>query len=423
MGPRLPKLNLTDAYLKGLKCKGGQRLLEVRDTEVRGLEIRASLAGRKTWRLHYTRRSDAKRRVVKLGSYPSLSLKEARVKAKRIQADIEGEETRADPAAERQARKHAETFAELAREWLDRHARPNKRPRTVRGEEAMLARHVLPVLGSTKISEVTKRDIIGLLDRVATKPDARLRKRTVNTRKLTHQPNRVFELVRAVFRWGLGRDLLKLDPTFGLPPPIKKEKPRERELSADEILKLWHALDRAPVGRRYANGLPRGAAVVGEKDIPMTRATALTLKLALVTAQRIGEVACIAMAELDLNEAAPVWTIPGRRAKNGQPNRVPLSPLAVRLIAEARNLAPGADWLFPNADNSAPIYPHSPSKALDRARPAIGLENFRISRSAADGSHADGRVGGLATHDLPRAQSRQRNQGDDHWQSLREVLV
>lgn len=374
----MPKVNLTDAYLKALKCDAGQSLLEVRDTDVYGLEIRASSSGRKTWRLHYTRRSDAKRRVIKIGSYPSISLKEARVKAKRIQTEVEDETIRADPAGDRQARKRAATFGELAAEWLERHARPNKRARTVRGDEAMLARHVLPALGLMKANEITKRDVIGLLDRVATKPDARIRKQATSPRKLTHQPNRVFELVRAVFRWGVGRDLLQLDPTFGLPPPIKKEKPRERELSANEIGKLWCALDRAPIGRRYTKGLPRGKAVVGGGDIPMTRATALTLKLALATAQRIGEVACIAMAELELNESAPVWTIPGERAKNGQSNRVPLSPLAVRLIAEARELAPCGAWLFPNADKTGSIYPHAPSKALHRARPAIGLEDFRI---------------------------------------------
>jgi hypothetical protein len=37
---------------------------------------------------------------------------------------------------------------------------------------------------------------------------------------MTHRPNRVFELVRAIFRWAIGRDLLKVDPTWGVPPPI-----------------------------------------------------------------------------------------------------------------------------------------------------------------------------------------------------------
>ena len=179
----------------------------------------------------------------------------------------------------------------------------------------------------------------------------------------------IFELVRAILRWGVGRDLLTVDPTFGLAPPIRKEKPRERDLSLDEIHQLWTALDKAPVSRR-----PGGS----DGNFPITRAMALTLKLALVTGQRIGEVARIEVSELSLNDTAPLWTIPGARVKNGHLNRVPLSPLALQLIAEARDLAADSRWLFPSPKGDGPIDAHAPTKALERAREAIGLRDFRI---------------------------------------------
>ena len=164
----------------------------------------------------------------------------------------------------------------------------------------MLRRHVLPQIGSMKATELTKRDIIRMLDAVAVAPDARAKRKSA-ARKLTHRPNRVFELVRSILNWALGRDLIKSNPLFGLPPPIKKEKPRERVLSDDEIRTLWRALDRAPVKRTK---LRRSA-----DDFPMRRATALTLKLSLVTGQRIGEVAEAAMSEFDLREPTPIWVI------------------------------------------------------------------------------------------------------------------
>ena len=197
-------------------------------------------------------------------------------------------------------------------------------------------------------------------------------------RKLTHQPNRVFTLVRSILRWAVGRDILKVDPTLGVKPPVQNEKARERDLSPAEIRTLWLALVTAPVKQRRTTGLPVRSRVLGDADIPMTRATALTLKLALATAQRIGEVAGIAMSELDLNDPAPVWTVPSERCKNDQANRVPLSPLAVRIIAEARALAGDSPWLFPNLKGDGTIEAQAPTKALDRARPAIGLANFRI---------------------------------------------
>ncbi|MEQ1713165.1 MAG: site-specific integrase [Hyphomicrobium sp.] len=173
--------------------------------------------------------------------------------------------------------------------------------------------------------------------------------------------------------------MLKADPTTGLAPPIAKEKPRDRELSPDEIAHLWAALERAPTQRRLApKGHARGEKLAGDGDVKMTRATALAMKLSLVTAQRIGEVAGIAIAELDLNDLNPVWTVPAERSKNGRPNRVPLSPLALQLIREARALAPNSPWLFPGASGLAPMDPHAATKALGRAREAIGLPDFRV---------------------------------------------
>jgi integrase len=195
---------------------------------------------------------------------------------------------------------------------------------------------------------------------------------------MTHRPNRVFELVRSIFRWAVGRDLLQVDPTWGMPPPINTETPRDRELSPAEIRQLWLALDRAPVAKRATKGIARGERATVTGDLPLTRATALTLKLALATGQRIGEVSGIAISELDLNDVAPVWTIPAGRSKNRQANRVPLSPLAIRLIEEARQLASDSDWLFPGVQGARPIDPHAPTKALERARAAIGLDDFRI---------------------------------------------
>lgn len=373
----MPTANLTDALVKSLKCDAGKNVIELRDAALQGLELRVWASGAKTWRLHYTRRSDSKRRVTGLGSYPALTLKEARRKAKGLQAEIENELERADPAAGKWVQHEALTFAELADEWIERHAKPNKAARSVQDNRSMLDRHILPEIGSFKAIEITKRDVIGLIDTVAAKLDARSANGE-KARKLSHRPNRIFELVRSIFRWAVGRDLLQTDPTYMVKAPIKKEKPRERELAPAEIATLWKALDRAPVARRITKGVPRGTRVVANDDLPMTRPLAIAIKLALATGQRIGEVTGIKRSELVLDDGAPLWVIPGERSKNGHSNRVPLSPIALRLLDEAFELAGASDWAFPGASGTQPIDPHAPTKALERARPVIGLENFRI---------------------------------------------
>jgi hypothetical protein len=119
MRARMATANLTDASIRALRCKPGQKVTENRDAEVRGLELRVSAGGRKSWRLHYTRRSDGRRRAISLGSYPAMSLKAARSKARGFQALIESEEVKADPATDRQIRRRSQTFSDVADEWLD----------------------------------------------------------------------------------------------------------------------------------------------------------------------------------------------------------------------------------------------------------------------------------------------------------------
>jgi len=380
---------LTARFVETAKAAGARR--DVRDAKVKGLELRITKAGGKTWALRYRRQSDGAKRIVTLGSFPDYKLEEARDWAEDRKREIARGE---DPAVKKQARKEAVTFEDLANDWIARHGEVNKSERAVRDDRSMLKLHINPEIGSMKAVEVRKRDVIRLLDAVKAKVDARTAD-SKKPRRMTHRPNRVFETVRAIFRWAIGRDVLQIDPTAGIAPPIKKEKARERELSPEEIRTLWQALEMAPVERRK---LPKGSAlgtkIVGDSELKMTRATALAIQISLVTGQRIGEVAGIAKTELNLNDVAPIWIIPGERTKNGEPNRVPLSPLAVKLIREAQKLLADRrlnndEWLFPGIkDPMQPMKAHSATKALERSRNALGIANFRIHdlrRTAATG--------------------------------------
>ena len=86
----------------------------------------------------------------------------------------------------------------------------------------------------------------------------------------------------------------------------------------------------------------------------------------------------LARSELSLNQGAPLWTIPGDKTKNDRPNRVPLSPLALKLIGDASELSGENPWLFPSPSGDGPIDAHTPTRALARAREAICLDDFRI---------------------------------------------
>lgn len=204
--------------------------------------------------------------------------------------------------------------------------------------------HRIACFGGMKADEVTKRDVIHILDCVA-KRGARVRS------------NRVFALLRAIYRWGIAEDLITSDPTLGVRPRTV-ERPRDRVLTDRETGVFWQGLVNAPMGD----------------------AVATILKLALVTGQRIGEIAGMAKAELELSGPNPMWTQPGARRKNKELTRVPLSPLALSLINEAIARSGSSAHVFPSAKakGDAPITAHAATRAISRARPLLGLDHFRV---------------------------------------------
>jgi integrase len=365
----LPKINLTARYVENVRANG-QRL-EIRDAKVEGLELRVGTGGTKTWVLRYRRQSDMTKRVWTLGTFPDMPLDEARETAADARRDIA---KGGDPATGKRVAREAPTFRQLAEQWQEDYASANRNDRVRADDAGVLKRYILPVIGDAKAHAVQRHDIGRVLSTARKATDGR--QGHDGTRRLTHRPNKVLDIVRAVYRWGVSEGLVTVDPTAGRKRPIRKEAARERVLTPAEIRTIWAALDKAPVARE--RGPDGRLARRQEGDFPMLKATALAMKLSLATGQRIGEVSGIPLAELDLNDVAPVWTIAGSRTKNGDAHRVPLSGLAVELIEEAKALAGGSAWLFPTPDGEGPVDPHAATRALARARKAIGVANWRV---------------------------------------------
>ena len=166
----------------------------------------------------YRRKSDARKRRYTIGTYPAYSLDDARNQAQEVLAAVARGE---DPAGQVQARNAALTFAQLADAWVNGHGRPNKVARALYDDQLMLKREIGPAIGAMKADEVSKRDIIKILDGVAER-GARVRS------------NRVFALLRAIYRWGLAEDLISANPTQGVRPRTI-ERPRDRVLTDKEI--------------------------------------------------------------------------------------------------------------------------------------------------------------------------------------------
>ena len=117
----MARLKLTDRAVKAVTPPAkGQ--VDYFDERLPGFGLRVSQGGHKTWIVTY--RHAGRFRRLTIGPYPRLTLAEARTEAKNaLHAAAHGR----DPATEKQGERDAETFGQLAQEYLERHAKLRKR--------------------------------------------------------------------------------------------------------------------------------------------------------------------------------------------------------------------------------------------------------------------------------------------------------
>jgi integrase len=300
----MPKLDLSDRFIATLKAK--KKPVDYFDSRTTGLGLRVSPTGLKAWSVMFTLPDTEKRARLSLGSYPATSLATARTKAIEARGKVE---TGYDPrvsveVAPVEREGAAVTVAMLAENYIAKHGRNIK---TGKDLARRLRVDVLPIIGSVKLADLHRRDIHRVLD-------------SINDRGSPQAAAKAFGDVRAMLKWAVQRGDLDADPMAAMETPATS-KPRERFLTEEEIAALWPAFPAS---------------------------VALALKLALVTGQRIGEVTGITLDELDLPKA--LWNLPASRSKNGAAHTIPLSPMALDLIAEARRHAIG-DRLFPGLNS------------------------------------------------------------------------
>ena len=293
----MPRLLLTDPFIRSLRPAERGRV-EYFDDNVTGLSVRVSDGGRKTWCVVY--RFKGRLRRYTLGLYPLVGLADARRKATTaLRQAGDG----LDPAAAKVEARHTETFTDLAKEYVENHAKFKKRGdedrRVLYGsphKKRTGKRPHTPIVrrwGAMKVRDITRRDVRELLDELAARGPI--------------MANRTLAIVRKMFNFAIERDWIDVNPCQ-MVKRVVREKPRDRVLTEDEIRAVWKALDH-------------------EHQL-----MASLIRLRLLTAQRGGELHGARWEEVDLTTAW--WTIPGDRSKNGLSHRVPLSPQALRVFRQ-----------------------------------------------------------------------------------------
>ena len=116
----MPKEAFTARWVQALKPT--DRRVEYFDETLTGLVLRVEPSGRKTWRVAF--RAAGRWRRMNIGSAQLIDLAKARLRAREVLGAVAGGE---DPADERRADREAGTFTELAKDYIERHAKKRKR--------------------------------------------------------------------------------------------------------------------------------------------------------------------------------------------------------------------------------------------------------------------------------------------------------
>jgi len=297
------KVKLTKRAVDTLVASDGR--LFVADTDLAGFGMIVTPAGSKSYIVEYRPgaggRSTPKRRVT-IGQHGSPWTPDtARDEAKRILGLVA---TGRDPASEKAdtRRQDGTTLQEIATAFIEKYAKV--RQKSWEETERVFRNDVYPALGLKPIAEVTRQDIVRLID-------------TVADRGLI-MANRTLAYVRKFFNWCIERGYITVTPCSGIKPP-GAAKARERVLEDAELAEVWCAAET--IGGNWE-------AVV---------------KLLILTAQRRDEVVSMRWEELDLGGAS--WTLPAERTKNKRGHEVPLVATALSAIKLVKRLS-GCSFVF-----------------------------------------------------------------------------
>jgi integrase len=317
------------------KVKPGPARREIPDGLLRGLYLVVQATGAKSWAVRYRHRGAP--RKLTIGAWPAIDLAAARdIGAKALRNVAEG----CDPAADKRNGNRtttADKIDNVIADFIERHV---KRQRTNRETERILRREVEPRWHGRRIQEITRRDVISLVDGIE--------------QRAPIMANRTFGVLRVLFRWATDKAIIESSPCAGIRAP-GIERQRDRVLDDDELRLVWNACDLI--------GWPYGPQV----------------KLLILTGARRGEVAGMRWSEIDF--AARIWRMPRHRVKNDRAHEVPLSEMANTVLEQLRQQRGKSDLLFLSETGSTAV--SSFVRAKRRLDSAI-LESLRATATNPD---------------------------------------
>jgi integrase len=317
-----------------------------------GLSVRVPPTGAKQWRLAY--RFDGKQKEIALGSYPAISLADARELRAKAKAQLASGIDPIDHAKEITRQKKvsaASTFGHVAEEVIAKSVKEGLASATLTKKRWFLSL-IAKDLSHRPISDIRASDVLEPLRRVEAQGNYETARRL-----------RAF--VSQVFRYAIATSRAENDPTYGLRGALITPKVEHRAAIID--LEGYSALIRTIWAFEGSN--------------PSTRAG---LKLMALLYPRPGELRLAKWEEFDLVKGT--WTIPVSRTKMRRVHTKPLSKAAVDVLQQQRQYVGSVGFVFPSElSRGKPISENTLNGALRRmgfAKEEMTAHGFRASASS-----------------------------------------
>jgi len=327
----MPKAELEYHQIKALKAP--KTPVDYFDTVERGLILRVSAAGTKTFSYRY--RANGKNRQYKIGKFPDVSLSEARKCVQQLRIDVD---RGADPQVEKRKNRYKPkeiTFKELSDRFIKNHL-SNRKPSTRKEYKRIIDSELLGNYkwGKLPVHEITSQHVREVLNEKALEENSYT------------MANRIRSTVSKLFDYGMTVEGINIpvNPVEGTAPFEQGENVRERVYTEDELLELWQYFE---VKREPLQSL---------------------LKMLLICGQRVNETRNMKWADIEFDKPckkitigvdgkvkpkaflADVWTIreykSNRFYKGTRVHEVPLPPLAVEVLEKLKPITGDSEFVF-----------------------------------------------------------------------------
>lgn len=283
----------------------------------KGMYLEVTPKGGMLWRLKY--RLEGKEKVLAIGTYPDISLAQAR--RKRDEAKLLIAEN-VDPSKAKKQAKIKEaglpTFRELALAWMEGRQDTIK-PATMTRDLSTFEKDLFPEIGDMPIDTIKGINVLTAAKKIESRGAVEMAKRSI-------------PLVGSIFRYAIRQGLIENDPTPNLGEALKPRKVKHMaRIELSELPELLQKIDS------YGGD-------------PLTIAA---LRLMTLTFVRTIEMRFMEWSDIDFEKKE--WRIPAHKMKMDLPHLVPLSTQAIQVIESLKPLTGHRNYVFYNASVHKPL--------------------------------------------------------------------